>query len=329
MRCCIVGPGATGGHLAVRLVASGHEVSVVARGAQLAALQLSGLVLELEGGNILEAQVRASDDARNLGLQDLVFVTTKATALRDIAEHLPPLIGQHTTVAFLQNGMTWWYPVGLPASRPPPPRLPIFQLSELFLGMMRRDQVLGGVAYTANEVLRPGLIRNNSLRNSVELAAIDDNETVIVREVRAMLARAGLESPPVPDIRTAIWLKLAGNASASSLCIATGDPAAIVEDGAVYSIFLRMLKECMAVAAAHGYAVADLMDLSRWTRHRARHKPSMLQDFEANRPMEIEEIVLAPTAFARQAGIDTPALDAVTAIAANLAQARGLFRHRR
>ena len=324
MKCCIVGAGSSGGHLAVKLRRSGHDVSVVARGAQLAAIRSGGLALE-QAGEILSADVRASDHAADLGHQDLVFVTTKATALGSVAEHLRPLIGRDTAVAFLQNGMTWWYPTGLPSACPAPPALPIFGLTDLFLGMMRPDQVLGGIVYTANEVVRPGLVRNNSPRkNDIELASIDGRETDILRDARNALRQAGLESPPLEDIRSALWLKLVGNASASSLCVVTGNPSAIVQDPAIQALFMRMLRECTDIAAAHGYPVADQLDLSRWTQHRSQHKPSMLQDYEAGRTMEIEQIFLAPVMFARAAGLDTPTLDAITAVAARLAADKGL-----
>lgn len=326
MKCCIVGAGATGGHLAVKLHRAGHDVSVIARGAALEAIGKAGLLLDVDG-NELHAPVRAAADARELGAQDFVFIATKATALAEIAANLQPLVGSHTGVVFLQNGMTWWYPLRLPAGRPKPPDIPIFQLAGSFMAMMQPSQVLGGIVYTANEVVRPGVVRNNSPRkNAIELAAIDDADTPLVRRAREVLESAGIESPPITDIRAAVWLKLVGNAAASSLCVATGNPAAIVQDAAVQAVFVRMVSECMAVAQAHGYPVADRLEMARWTQHRARHKPSMLQDFEAGRSMEIGEMVLAPVAFARAAGIDTPTLDAVTAIATRLAADRGLFK---
>jgi 2-dehydropantoate 2-reductase len=254
-------------------------------------------------------------------------VTTKATALPAIAAQLAPLVDDRTSVAFLQNGMAWWYPLGLPADRPRPPDLPVFRLAGDFLKVLRPEQVLGGIVYSANEVLQPGVVRNNSpARNAVELGALDDSDSAAVRGARAVLVEAGIESPPLEQLRHALWLKLVGNASSSSLSVATGNPRALVGNPALREVFLRLLRECMAVAAAHGYPVADHMDLAGWTRNRAAgHRPSMLQDYEAQRPMEIGEIVLAPERFARAAGLDTPTLDAVAAIAAQLAADRGLF----
>lgn len=325
MKCCIVGAGATGGHLAVKLQRAGNDVSVIARGAALEAIKANGLVLDVDGTE-LRATVRVEADAQELGVQDFVFIATKTTALALIATNLAPLIGDHTGVVFLQNGMTWWYPIGLPAGGPSLPDIEVFKLAGTFLSMMQPSQVLGGIVYTANAVVSPGVIRNNSpRRNAIEIAAIDDKETPLLQQARALLEGAGIESPPVPDIRAAVWLKLAGNAVSSSLCVATGNPAAIVQDPAIQSVLLRALDECMAVARAHGHDLADKLDMKVWTQHRARHKPSMLQDYEAGRPMEIEELVMAPVAFARTAGVATPTLDAITSIAARLAADKGLY----
>lgn len=325
MKCCIVGAGATGGHLAVKLQRAGNEVSVIARGAALEAIQTNGLVLDVDGTE-LHATVRAEADAKVLGIQDFVFIATKTTALASIATNLAPLIGDHTGVVFLQNGMTWWYPVGLPVGGPRLPDIEIFKLADTFLSMMPPSQVLGGIVYTANSVVSPGVIRNNSPHfNAVEIAGIDNEDTPLVQQARALLERAGIESPPVPDIRASVWLKLVGNAVSSSLCVATGNPAAIVQDPAIQAVLLRALDECISVARAHGHDLAEKLDMKIWTQHRARHKPSMLQDYEAGRPMEIGELVMAPVAFARAAGVSTPTLDAITSIAARLAADKGLY----
>jgi 2-dehydropantoate 2-reductase len=325
MKCCILGAGAVGSHLAVKLALGGHDVSVLARGAQLAAIREAGLVLQ-QGEQQLHAEVRASDDASTLGVQDLVFITTKATALAEIAKHLPPLVGADTRAAFLQNGMTWWYPLELPADRPRPPQLPIFGLADALLRIVRPEQVVGGVIYSANEMLRPGVVRNNSpARNMVELGTPDDRADAALQRAREALAASGIQSPDVPSIRTALWMKLVINCVASSLSVATLNPKSITDDPAIQSVYVRMLQECMAVAAAHGYPVADRIDIAHWTQHRAQHKPSMLQDFEAARPMEVAEIVLAPRLFARAAALDTPTIDALTSVVARLAADRGLF----
>src|SRR4051812_6695467 len=122
MRICVYGAGAVGGHVAARLAAAGNEVSVLARGAHLAAIRKSGLVL-LHGDERIVGKVQASDRSADFGEQDCVIVAMKANVLAGAVDGLVPLLGRHTPVVFAQNGIPWWYATGLAASKPPAPDL--------------------------------------------------------------------------------------------------------------------------------------------------------------------------------------------------------------
>lgn len=322
MKVAVVGTGSIGGHLAVRLADAGADVTAVARGATLAAIRERGLVLEAAGveTRVAVAAVDASaDGTASAGPQDVVFVTVKATALASIADAVRPLVGASTRVVFAQNGMTWWYPLGLPAGHPPLPELPPFALADAF-AFLAPGQVVGAVVYSANEVLAPGHVRNNSAgRNIVEVASLVDRDDPAVAALRRRLVSARIDSPPVDDLRASLWKKLIGNASASPISVATGNPSSIVDDPRMRELFERIVAELLATARAYGYDVASSFDLDRWTRNRSAHKPSMLQDYEAGRPLELDAIVLAPGRLARHAGVPTPSLDAVAAIVAQLA----------
>jgi 2-dehydropantoate 2-reductase len=325
LRICVYGAGASGGHFAVRLAQAGHDVCVVARGAQLDAIRYQGLTL-IAGDRQDCARVRASDDTMALGVQDLVLVTVKATALDAVAAFLRPLLAPHTLVAFPQNGMGWWYPHGLAADRPRPPDLPIFRLGTPFMAMMREGQVLGGSIYSANEVISPGVIRNTSPdRNGLTLGAIAPGRDGEVAALRAALQAAGLASPAVEDIRRTMWGKLLVNMSGSTLALATGCLSSVSRtDAALGEVYLRLVGEGLAIARAHGYALDDV-DPGRLQAGLLDHKPSLLQDYEQRRPMEVAQIVLAPQQFARAQGVATPTLDAVAAIVCRLAHDRGLM----
>src|SRR4051794_16428335 len=108
MRICVYGAGAIGGHLAVRLLRGGADVSVVARGPHVAAIQKSGLTVSTNQGQ-LHARVRASDDPAALGPQDAVLVTVKAPALPAVAAGIGPLLKSDTPVVFVMNGIPWFY----------------------------------------------------------------------------------------------------------------------------------------------------------------------------------------------------------------------------
>lgn len=314
MKILIYGAGAVGGHIAARLAASGHEVSVVARGAHLQAMRSHGIRL-LHGDEIIQAKVKTEAIAP----QDAVFVTLKANMLGIFADAAGPLLGPDTAVVFAQNGIPWWYGTNLPALDPQ--------------GQLRKaipaKNVVGGVVYSANEVVEPGVIRNFVPNNNMLVVGQADNRnSPRVQELRAALEKSGMSSPAPEDIRQAVWAKLVQNIGNSSLCLLTESSVSdVIGDPALRELNHKAKAEAAAIAAALG------VDIAR-APHRPSgghvsgaigHKPSMLQDYERGRPMEIEAQLMAPLALARSAGVATPTLDMIIPLAAHKAAAKGLY----
>jgi 2-dehydropantoate 2-reductase len=324
VKICVYGAGAGGGHIAVRLAHAGHDVSVIARGTHLAAIQQQGLRL-LSGPQTLEAKVQATDDPMQLGPQDVVIVAVKATALAQVADKIGNLLTPATLVVFPQNGIPWWYCLGLESKLPAPPDIPIFSLSDRFLKSMRAEQVVGGVIYSANEIEAPGVIKNNSPdHNRLDIGPIAGPDSEEIARLRGMLANTGITSRAVNDIRHAVWTKLLANMSASTIVLVSRSRSSILKDDpALREIFIRLLDEGRAIAAAHGFQI-DLKAEAMLSRL-LDHKPSLLQDYEQSRPMEVAEIILAPVAFARSRAVPCPTLDVFAALAAQMAADRGLL----
>ena len=323
MRICVLGAGASGGHFAYRLAKAGQEVSVVARGAHLAAIRERGLGF-VSGEETGFVPVAASDNPGELGSQDAVIVGVKATGLAAIAPLLEPLVGPNTLVLFPQNGMPWWYPVGESLPRPLPD-IPVFRLVERFMAFLRPGQIAGGTIYTGNEVREPGIIFNSSPgKNFVSFRELVPDGAAATDRLLDAFADTGVVASRSPDLRAAMWRKLLQNMSGSALALATRNRSSISrEDPRLGEIYTRIIHEGNAIAAAWGYDVdIDPVEVMAKIAH---HRPSLLQDYEQGRPMEIGEIVLAPAAFARAAGIDCPALDTVAAIVARLAIDKGLY----
>src|SRR6267378_4199416 len=270
MQIGIFGAGAVGSHLAVRLALAGHDVSCVMRGSHLDAVKGRGLTLRV-GEAEFTAKVKASDDPTTLGPQDVVISTLKATGLGTLATGLKPLLRDDTAVVFAQNGVPWWYDIGLPPDHPPVP----------------------------------------------DLAFLDPGG-----QLRATLNEASIESPEVAQIRETIWSKLLTNMSMSVLCLLTGQTArAVRDDPALEGVIPRLLDEANAIAQTCYPSV------KRITRSGPApdHKPSILQDFELGRAMEIDALVRAPAAFARAAGLSTPMLDLMAALAIQRARDKRLY----
>lgn len=324
MKICVFGAGAVGGHFAAKFAARGHEVSVVARGAQLEAMRDRGITL-VHGNDTIRGRVRAADRAAGLGVQDFVFVTLKANLLGAFAEQAGPLLGSDTGVVFAQNGIPWWYPIGLPPNRPTPPSLATLGLEKV----LSKSQIIGGVVYSANEVREPGVIVNNVPGNNMLVVGqADDADSPLIRKLRVALNEVDLYSPPTSDIRQVVWAKLVQNLSTAALCTLTGSTVKEVRgDPGLAELSRKLAAEAKAIARAHGIDAesAPARPSGGQSAGAIAHKPSLLQDYERGRPMEIEALLVAPVEFARAAKVPAPTLEAIAALVVFKACAKGLY----
>jgi 2-dehydropantoate 2-reductase len=322
MRICIFGAGAVGSHFAVRLALAGHEVSCVMRGAHLEAVKARGLTLRV-GDAEFSAKVTASDDPSTLGPQDVVISTLKANGLGALVTGLKPLLHDDTAVVFAQNGIPWWYDLGLSPDQPKPPELGFLDPGGALRAAVSKQRIIGGVIFSANEIAEPGIVVNNSTdRNALLIGECDDRQSERIGRLRAALDDAKIQSPAVEQIRETIWTKLIGNMSVSVLCLITGHTVkGAMEDPALQDITPRLLEEAEAI----GQSCFPGMKRNTRGGSPAAHKPSLLQDYERGRPMEIDTLVRAPAAFGKIAGLSTPMLDVLAALAIRAARDKGLY----
>jgi 2-dehydropantoate 2-reductase len=330
MRICIFGAGAVGGHLAARLSSlGGHEVSVLARGAHLEAIRANGLTLR-HGSEDIRARVAASDRAEALGPQDMVFVTLKATALGEFAAAAAPLLAPHTPVVFAQNGIPWWYAQGLGATRPRPPDLSRLDPGGALARTIAPERVVGAIAYSANELVAPGVVLNRTAGNNMLIVGErDDAASERIASLREALEGAGMSSPRTEDIRQAVWNKLIINITSACITVLTGEALSRArQDASLQPLIDALRAEARAIATAHGVVpeAAPQRPAGGHGGGAVDHKSSILQDYELGRPMEIEAQLMAPLAFARSARVETPVLDALVPLVAHKAAAKGLYR---
>ena len=292
------------------------------RGPHLKAVQSRGLMLRV-GDAEFPAKVRASDDPAALGTQDLVISTLKANALDSLVAGLPPLLKDDTAIVFAQNGIPWWYDIGLAPDHPPMPDLGFLDPGGALRALVSRKRIIGGVIFSSNVVVAPGIVTNLSPdRNWLLIGECDDGAGDRIAPLRGALNAASIGSQPVARIRETIWSKLLTNMSMSVLCLITGQSArAVRDDPALRDVVPRLLDEANSVAQS---CIPEVKRVTR-TGPAPDHKPSILQDFELGRPMEIDALVRAPAAFARAAGLATPMLDMLAALAIRQARAKGLY----
>jgi 2-dehydropantoate 2-reductase len=324
MRICVYGAGAIGGHLAVRLARGGAEVSVLARGPHLAAIQREGLTVHASDGQF-NVRVQASDDPKALGPQDAVVVTVKAPALQAVAEGITPLLKADTPVAFVMNGIPWFYfhGIGGPLEGR---RLQKIDPDGTLWRQVGPERAIAGVVYAASEVIAPGVIEVENADPRIVLGEPDGRESQRIQSIAAHINAGGMTAIVSTKIRDDIWNKLLGNLG--------NGPLAVLTQVSIKDLYQQ--PECAQAARRtmeEGQAVANALGAHPSANHDKRiahglnldHKPSILQDLELGRPMEIDGIFDAPLELARMVNVPTPTLDLLVAMAKVRARAAKLY----
>jgi 2-dehydropantoate 2-reductase len=320
VKICVVGAGAIGGYLAVRLAGIGEQVSVVIRGANLAAVRANGMKLINADGSEQVAQVAASDRMAELGVQDVVILAMKAHQLPAITAEVGALIGPDTLVVTAQNGIPWWYfhKHGGPYEGT---RIEAVDPGGVISAALPVERTLGCIVYPAAELAAPGVVRVIE-GNRFPIGEIDGADTERVRTLATLFRNAGFKTPVLSEIRAEIWLKLWGNLSFNPISALTH---ATLEDICRFpptrTLAADMMREAQAIGEKLGVPFKVSLD-KRIAGAEAvgAHKTSMLQDVEGGRALELDALVRSVIELGRVTDTPTPAIDHVYALAALLAQ---------
>jgi 2-dehydropantoate 2-reductase len=319
MKICVVGAGAIGGFLAVRLAQSGHEVSVVMRGANLAAVREHGLKLIMEDGSEHVAAVHATDRIADLGVQDVVILALKAHQVAAVATGIPALLGTTSILMTAQNGVPWWYfhkHGGVHEGR----RVEAVDPDGAVSAHLDSNRVIGSIVYPACEIVAPGVIRHIE-GNRFSLGELDGADTPRIRMLADALRQAGFKAPISSDIRSEIWIKLWGNLCFNPISALTHATLVdICEFAPGRELAARMMLEAQAIGEKLGVNFKVSIDKRiAGAASVGKHKTSMLQDIESGRPIELEALVGAVIEMGKITATPTPTIEAVYALAALLA----------
>jgi 2-dehydropantoate 2-reductase len=324
MRVCVYGAGAIGGHLAVRLAKGGADVSVIARGKHLAAIQANGLEVHAIDG-VHTIKVQATDNPGSVGPVDAVFVTVKAPALPAVAAGIGPLLKRDTAVAFVMNGIPWWFFLHLGGPHEGR-KLPRIDPDDVMLKAIGPDRAVGGVVYSASAVIDPGVIEVEQPKSRVVLGEPDGTLSPRVAALAELITKGGISGETTTEIRTEIWNKLISNLAGGTLAVLAGSaPKTVYTEPATKAAALRVMQEAAAIAQALGARPGTNHEARVNSQSAMDHKPSILQDLELGRPMEIDGMFDAPLVLARIAGVDTPTLDLLVALCKLRGRASGLY----
>jgi len=321
MKIAIVGAGAIGGYVGVKLALAGEQVTCMVRGANLQAIRSNGLKLVMsDGSDQLAANVAASDDYAATGPQDMVILAVKAHQVEAVANDVPKLFGPDTVVVTMQNGIPYWYfhqhggalagsvvhsvdPHGIIGRNIPAAR------------------VIGCVVYPASELIAPGVIKHIE-GERFPVGELDGSSSARVTRVAECFTRAGFKAPVLDNIRAEIWLKAWGNLTFNPISALTRATLVdICQFAPTRALAVAMMTEAQAVAGKLGISFrVPLEKRIAGAEKVGKHKTSMLQDVEAGRAPEIEALVGSVVELGRLTHTPTPNIDAVYALTDLLAR---------
>ena len=318
MKICVVGAGAIGGFMAVRLAGAGHDVSVIARGPHLAAIQARGMRLVEADQELVAGDLTATDRIRDLAPQDLVLLALKAHQIAVVVDDVPALFGPDTVMVTLQNGIPWWYFQKLGGEFADRVVETVDPGGVLFTSV-DPDRVVGCIAYPAATVAEPGVIRHIE-GNRFPVGELDGSSSERVTRISETLTGAGFKSRILSDIRSEIWLKLWGNLTFNPISALTHATLVdICRFPLTRTLAAAMMTEAQAIGERLGAGFRVPMERRiAGAEGVGKHKTSMLQDVEAGKPLEIDGMLGVVVELAEMTGVEVPTLRALYACASLL-----------
>ena len=324
MKIAVFGAGAIGGLLAARISAAGGEVTVIARGAHLAAMQANGLTLR-SGGRTLTARPRCVADAAEAGAQDAVIVTLKAHGLPAAAPAIASMMGPETSLVTAINGVPYWYFYGLDGPWRDR-RVESVDPGGRLWDILPPSRAIGAIVYPAAEVVEPGVIEH-TYGDRFTLGEPDGSRSPRIEALSRLLIEAGFRAPVRPRIRDELWVKLWGNLAFNPLSALTGATLdRITGRPDLRAVCRAMMGEAQAVAEALGVRFAiDVEKRIDGAAEVGAHKTSMLQDLERGRPMEIDALLGAVVELGEMVGRPMPQCAAILALVRERARQAGCY----
>jgi 2-dehydropantoate 2-reductase len=321
MKIAIIGAGAIGGYVGVKLALAGEDVTFIVRGANLAAIRQNGMKLVMhDGAEHVARNVKATNDYTEAGVQDIVVLALKAHQVEAVAKDLPRLLGPHTVVVTMQNGIPFWYFHGVGGAFDGTPVRSV-DPTGLLTEMIPASQIIGCVVYPASELTEPGVVRHIE-GDRFPVGELDGSTTERVTRVSQCFTRAGFKAPVLDNIRAEIWLKLWGNLTFNPISsLAHSTLVDICQFPLTRDLAAHMMREAQAVA--HKLGIEFRVSLEKriaGAEKVGKHKTSMLQDIEAGRAPEIDALVGSVVELGRLTDTPTPHIDTVYALVKLLAK---------
>ena len=288
MRIAIIGAGGVGGYFGARLQAAGSDVSFVARGSHLHALQRTGLRLDSPKGDLVLPNVKATDDPATIGSVDVVLVTVKMYDLESAVQSIRPLVGPDTVVMTLQNGV---------------------EAVDIVSQHVGSPHVAGGVAYISAVISEPGVIKHTAM-DSLIFGELDGRRSDRLTRLEDSCQRAGFSARLSEDIQRDLWAKFARLSVFSGMTAVTRSTMGVLRsDPELYGMLKAACEETIRVGQAHGVALPDtvMSEIVAMVESLPfQAKASMLEDLERGKRLELPWLSGGVVRLGEAVGVHTP-----------------------
>jgi len=314
LRICIVGSGAIGGLIGVRLSVSGQDVTFIDKDEQLAAIQEKGLKLvKQDGEEFMAREAKATGSFEEAGQQDVVILGVKAHQIPEVAPDLPALFGPDTSVVTVQNGIPWWY-FQRYGGEYEGKRLEALDPTGVIETNVDTDRIIGCVAYPAAAIVEPGVVQHVE-GNRFPMGELDGSKSERCKKLMQAFIDAGFRSRVIDNIRAEIWLKAWGTLSFNPISALThATMVDICRFPETRDLATKMMREAEETAGKLGITFRRTIERRiEGAENVGAHKTSMLQDVEAGRGLEIEALIGAIIELSRLTQTPSPAIDTVYA----------------
>jgi 2-dehydropantoate 2-reductase len=304
-RYAVVGAGAIGAYVGASMARAGGDVTLIARGAHLLAMQDQGVQVRSDRGDF-HVRCNAVDFAGADGPYDCLIIALKANQLGPLLPSIRRLCDDRTEIIGMQNGIPWWY-----FQRHGGPLegrwLESVDPGGRIAAAFDPDRVVGCAIYSSTELYGPGVVHHIE-GTRFTLGRPSGGSDVALEQIAAAFVAGGLKAPVEDDLRVQIWVKLIGNVALNPISALTGATLGrMLRDPAVELLVREIMEECVALANALGIALPISIDKRiDGARKVGDHKTSMLQDVERGRPLELDCMTGAIVELGEILGIPTP-----------------------
>ncbi len=288
MKIAIIGTGGVGGYFGGKIASAGNDVTFLARGEHLKALQSNGMTVKSINGNFQIQPIRATDKIKHIGKSDLIILGVKAWQVKEIALELPEIIHEKSVVLPLQNGV-----------------LAVDELEE----KLDRKNIIGGLCRIMSKIESPGVINHFGMEPTIIFGELDNRQTDRMNDIKNLFDQSGIKSRIANDIHAELWKKFIPICAGGLLAVTRSTYGEIREHEPTRNLLIDLLNEIYVLSQRIGIKIEkDFVSKTVAFIDTFPHDStaSMTRNIWEGKPSEIEYQNGTVVKLGERYGIETP-----------------------